>query len=326
MASPAAERLATTGAWARRTADDALTALGRAVQAFFADNGPQYAAALSYYGLFSLFPLAILTVTAFGLIVDDQAARTQVIDFVLDNVPLREDAGRQDLETVLTSVTRSTSGFGVVGALGLVFAASAVMGTMRQALNRAWGTKDTRPPVQGKLLDIALVTGLGLLVVFSFALTLVTRLAVSASSAVEDAIGPLASFIPRIVLALGQFGPVLVAFAAFLVIFRFIPACRPRLRDVWPGAAIAALGFELAKTGFAFYLEQFSNYGAVYASLAAVVAFLVFLFVTANVFLLSAEIAVEWPRARGEDRDDDGPPLRTQIKDAVLGLFVRRDD
>lgn len=325
MATHAPNRLRQAGPWARRTADDALTTLGRAVQAFFRDNGPQYAAALSYYGLFSLFPLAILTVTVFGLIVDDEAARTQVIDFVLENVPLREDAGRSDLETVLTNVTRSTGGFGLFGAIGLVFAASAVMGTIRQALNRAWEAEDTRPPAQGKVIDVLLVTGLGVLVVLSFALTLATRLAVSAGTALEDAIGPVASLIPRIVLGLGQFGPVAIAFVAFLVIFRLVPARPTRVRDVWPGAALAALGFELAKTGFAAYVENFANYGAVYASLAAVVAFLVFLFVTANVFLFGAEVAVEWPKARGEDRDDDGPPVGTQIKDAVLGLFVRRD-
>lgn len=324
MGTPAARRLSTAGERARRTADDAFMALARAVKGFFEDNGPQFAAGISYYGLFSLFPLAILMVAAFGLVVDDDAARRQVIDVVLENVPLREERGRSELENVLINVTRDSSGFGVLGVIGLVLAASAVMGTVRQAVNRAWGVGETRPPVQGKLLDIVFVAGLALLITLSFGLTLATRLTVSLSASSEETLGPVASLLPRAVLSAGQLAPALVAFIAFLVVFRLVPATTTRLRDVWPGAAFAAVGFELAKTGFSVYLANFSNYGAVYASLAAVVAFLVFIFVTANLFLIGAELAVEWPKARDEQRDDDGPSLGEQVKEVVLGLFVRR--
>lgn len=79
------------------------------------------------------------------------------------------------------------------------------------------------------------------------------------------------------------------------VLFSTVPAKETRLRDTWPGAATAALAFEAAKTGFAFYLANFASYAAVYASLAAVVAFLVFVFVSANVVLIGPEVAIAWP-------------------------------
>lgn len=79
------------------------------------------------------------------------------------------------------------------------------------------------------------------------------------------------------------------------VLFSTVPAKETRLRDTWPGAATAALAFEAAKTGFAFYLANFASYAAVYASLAAVVAFLVFVFVSANVVLIGAEVAIAGP-------------------------------
>jgi len=66
----------------------------RASAGFFADQAPQSAAAISYYALLSLFPLAILMVTAFSLVADDAVARARVVDLVLTNVPLREEGCR----------------------------------------------------------------------------------------------------------------------------------------------------------------------------------------------------------------------------------------
>ena len=64
---------------------------------FFADGGTQRAAAASYQALLSLFPLAVVTGTVFGLIVDDHVARARVIGVVLDQLPLPEGRGRTDL-------------------------------------------------------------------------------------------------------------------------------------------------------------------------------------------------------------------------------------
>ena len=325
----ARDRLAGAARRARRGAGPGLATADRAINGFFGDGAPQSAAAISYYALFSLFPLAIVIVAAFAFVIDDSAARARVIDLALDHVPLREDRGRRELEELLTSVTRDRPAFGVAGAVGLVVAGSAVMGAIRHALNRAWDVEDPRPPAQGKLLDVLLVLGLGLLVALSFALTLVARLTVSLSAELEQALGPVGSAVPRLLLELGPVVPSLVAFAAFAILFRVVPATRTRLRDVWPGAALAAVGFEAANIGFAIYLETFANYSAVYASLAAVVAFLVFVFVTANVLLLGAQVAVAWPEVRDGAAGDEGgggAPLGERVRRTIAGLFVRVPD
>ncbi len=87
---------------------------------------------------------------------------------------------------------------------------------------------------------------------------------------------------------------------------------------------VAALGYELAKRGFTLYLDNFANYGAVYASLGSVIAFLVFTYIVAFVALLGAEFAAEWPCVRaGEYDGPPGPPFHRQVWDFVRGLFVR---
>jgi deazaflavin-dependent oxidoreductase (nitroreductase family) len=299
----------------------------RSISEFFADGCPQRAAAVSYYALLSLFPLAIVTVAAFGLVVDDHVARSRVIGFVLDQLPLREGRGRTDLQRTLRHVTAQAGGFGVAGLLGMVLTSSAVMGSIRQALNAAWDAVDTRPFLQAKLVDILLVLGFGALTAASMALDLVAQLATSVVEEL-DASASAAAAVAAMLLRLGRLVPVLLMLVVFTALFRFAPARSTRLRDIWPGVLVATVGFELARTGFAYYLAVVADYGAVYASLATVVAFLVFVFVAATVLLLGAEVASEWPAVRrgDADADADSEPLGRRIRNAAKGLVVRADD
>src|SRR3954464_2730475 len=146
------------------------------VTEFFRDGCPQRAAAISFYALFSVFPLAILCVAVLGLVANDADVRKQVVSFLLDNLPLSADQGRRELEKLLLQVTRDVAGFSALGVLTLLFAASGVMGAIRQALNAAFDTPEDRPPAQAKLWDLLMVLAFGVLVTLSFALTLVDEI------------------------------------------------------------------------------------------------------------------------------------------------------
>ncbi|MGI8730556.1 MAG: YihY/virulence factor BrkB family protein [Solirubrobacteraceae bacterium] len=307
-----------------RAAGRARTLARRAITEYFDDHCIQRAAAISYYSLLSLFPLAIVLAATFGLVVDDEAARKRVIEFVLDNVPLREDAGAKQLEELLRSVTSDGRGFGIAGAAGLVFTASVVMGSVRQALNAAWDAEDPRPPLQGKLIDLLLVLAAGSIVAASLAITLAVRLVAS----LGDSLGQPGAFAREAILLGGQLVPALLSFAVFMLLFALVPAASTRLRDAWPGALVATLGVEAAKAGFTIYLENVADYGAVYASLGSVVAFVVFIFIASNIFLFGAEVAAEWPAVRdgeAEPRPARDEPLLVRVRRALRRLVVRPD-
>jgi membrane protein len=296
----------------------------RSVTDFFRDGCTQRAAAISFYALFSLFPLAMLAATVLGLIVTDAEARTRVVDFVLDNLPLSEARARNDLEVLLLNVTRNVAGFGLLGLATLVFAASGVMGAIRHALNAAFDVEDPRPPAQAKAVDLLLVLAFGLVMILSLALTIAERVTSSLADAVDDTLPGVGGAIAGVVVELGQLVPLAMAFVVFAVLFRLVPSACPRLRDTWPGVLLAAIGYEVAKYGFALYLSKFANYSAIYASLATVIAFLIFVWVAANIALLGAEVAAHWPRVRaGEYDGDEGDPLGVRVKGLLRGLFVR---
>ncbi len=144
--------------------------VSQAIRGFAANRCPQLAAAISYRFLFSVFPLAIFFVSILGLLLRDDATRQNVIDAVIDIVPLSGE-GVDQLERVLRSVSTPWSLVGLVSIAVSLWSASGLMAAVRIALNAAWGVDRDRPWVRSKLVDFALVLGAGLFITASVVLT-----------------------------------------------------------------------------------------------------------------------------------------------------------
>ncbi|MEX1140836.1 MAG: YihY/virulence factor BrkB family protein [Thermoleophilaceae bacterium] len=300
-----------------------------AVADFFEDRALQLAAAISYYALLAVFPVAILAVTAFGVVIGEEEARRDVIDFLTRQLPVT-DTGRQDIEQVMRDVTANRGAFGLVGAVGLLISASGLMAAIRNALNTAWDLEDRRPPLRGKAVDLLLVLGIGLVIGASFAISITRAVVHDLATAVAGFLGgPLESAIPAIVNVATWLLPLVLSLAIFTVLYRFVPVTEVRWRDALTGGAIAMAGYELAKIGFGVYVDNFADYGAVYGTLGAVVAFVFFIFLVANIFLLGAEVASERPRVAAGAYDDEPEDERSrgeQVRDALRGLVVDESD
>ena len=149
-----------------------------------------------------------------------------------------------------------------------------------------------------------MVLSLGILMGLSVGATIFLQVARRVSDDLSDTLGPLGSGATLSLEVLTVFVPLLLSFVTFMVLFKFVPSVKTRFRSIWPGALLAAVLFEVVKNGFAFYLRYAGNYDAVYGSLGAVVAFLFFVYVSANIMLLGAEMASEWPRVIHGHYDD----------------------
>jgi hypothetical protein len=95
-----------------------------------------------------------------------------------------------------------------------------------------------------------------------------------------------------------------------------------RLEDVWQGALVAAVAFELVKLAFTFYIRNIANYNALYGSLGAIVVALLFIFLGSNVLLMGAEVAAQWPQVRA-GRYDAGLPARVPSEPQPAALRSR---
>lgn len=265
--------------WGRR-----VTALGRrALHEHLEDHGPQLAAAISYHALFSLFPLAILLTAVLGLVLRDDGLRDDLIRSITGELPLDAE-GRRRIADLVEGVAQRQHALGLLGLAGLLWAGSGVMGALRLAMSLAWDA-EPRPFVRGKLFDLAMMLVAGVLALASLGATIALRIAPSLGSHVDAAAGVLA--------------PMVLSAVTFTLMYRFLPAAAIRLRDVWPGVLVATAGFEGLKWALAAYLSAFGRYDVVYGSLGAVVALMLFIYLSATIAIFGAEVASEWMRRRG---------------------------
>lgn len=299
----------------------------RSVREFVRDESPQVAAAISYYVLFSLFPLLIFAVGIVGVVLRDSALQKEIIDFALENIPLNEGEGRNAVTDAVQGIAGASSGgLGLLGLLGMGWSASNMFGVIRRALNKTYQVERKRPFVQQKLVDLAMVGGLGLFFLASIAATAALRIIRDRSQQMAY-IGDVAEAAGILWDLASYLLPLVLSFIAFTVVYTVVPAQRRRLRDVWPGALFAAAVFELGKISFSFYLENFSNYDVVFGSLGAVAAFLFWVYISANIMLFGAQMVEARRRLRTRKYQKQPPagakrPLKEKVWRAVKGLFV----
>jgi membrane protein len=276
-------------------ADRALLTAWRAAVEFVDDRGHRDAAQIAFFAVLSFVPLAMLLVGGFGLLFDDEAVRRRVVGAVFENVPLAQQADRARLErSVLDALVRAGR-LGLVSVLLLLAAASGVMGALRHSINVAWDIEARPPLLRRKALDLALVLGATTLLAFSVSLTATRR----AADALEDERG--AGMVAWLLDRLGDLLPFAFTALVILFLYRVLPFPRPRVREIWPGAVVAAALISLIRGGLELYFEHLADFGALYGSLGALMALLLFVYAVSLVLVFGAEVASEWSRLPGDE-------------------------
>jgi len=293
---------------------NSLGAIGR-------HHGGQLAASMSYYALLSVFPAAIVAAAVAGFVLDDPAAREDAVEFLFKELPLSETDGRGDLETLIDGVIRNSGALGVIGVVALLITSSALISAARNSIAVIFEDDLTRGFLRGKGVDLILILIIGALFALSFAATVLTQFEPNFG-------GDVLGLVESALTATGSLLPIALSAAIFAILYRALPVHRPPLRDVWPGVVFATIGYEVVKRGFSLYLESFADYSAVYGSLGAVVAFMVFVYVASFAFLFGAEIAALWPEVRAGKHDpggDDGEgkTFGEEVRGFLKGLVSR---
>jgi len=284
---------------ARQFAARALVTTRRAAVEFVEDRGHRSAAQMSFFAILSFIPLVLLLSAAFGVIFDDGAVQKRIIETVFDNVPLSNGDDRPTLERAVGDALDQAGNLGVFTTLLLLAAASGVMGALRHSINEAWDIEQRPPLLQRKALDLALVLGGTSILALSVSLTATHRLA----DILDDEAGG-GWLLAALLDFAGDVLPIVFVAAGLLFLYRVLPMNKEPLRDIWPGAVVGAIGLAIVKLGLELYFEEFADLGAIYGSLGAAMALLIFVYAASNVIVFGAEFASEWARA------DDGDEAR----------------
>jgi membrane protein len=282
-----------------------------AVQQFFTDQCPQQAAAIAYRVLFSMAPLAIVLVSIFGLVLQDDSIRASVVDAIVDALPVTV-AGRQDVEDALTAIATPASAAGFVSLIVFAWAATGMMTALRRGLERAMDVTRSRPVVRGKLVDLLLIVGAAALVLVSVTITL---LGTTLRNAFDIGGGLAAVLVHTATFAL--------SIVVVLLLYRFVPARGLRIRDGLAGAILTAVAFELISLASAWIYDKTTALSVIYGSLTTALIVLYSIYLYACALLLGAEVAAGWARPR--PRAVSSEPFRTRLLRGVQGLFVDQE-
>ncbi|GAA3609796.1 YihY/virulence factor BrkB family protein [Marihabitans asiaticum] len=268
--------------------------LGKAVSEFSRDQCTLLAAALTYYGVLSLFPALLAVVSLLGVFGQGESTTNAILDLI--NRFGSGSAADQLEGPISNMVNASGAGIGlVVGLLGALWSASGYVTAFGKAMNTIYEVDEGRPI--WKLRPQMLLVTAGLVV-----LAVLLALGLVVSGGVADAIGSVIGLGDTAVMVWGiAKWPVMLLLVVVMVasLYYFTPNVRhPAFRWVTPGAAVAILVAILATVAFGFYVANFSSYNATYGSLAGVIIFLLWLWIINTVLLLGAEVDAEIERGR----------------------------
>jgi len=252
------------------------------VRAFMEDKAERLGAALAYYSTFSLAPLIVLAVAIAGLFYGAQTdeARALVMEQVAGVVG---PDGATMLRGVLDNAA-TTPGVGswaaVAGLVLLLVGATTLFVRLREALNTIWETEPHATGVLGFLQS----RGLGLLLVLATGVAIVASLTLSTViSGLGDVLGTSIG-----AAVLERVASLLLLGLLFAVLFRFLPETDVHWSDVWLGALGTALLFTLGTWAMGAYLGG-ASVGSAYGAAGALVAFLMWIYYSAQIFFLGAE-------------------------------------
>ena len=258
--------------------------IGDAVHQFHDNDLFASAAAMSYFGLMTLFPALLLLLALSNKI----AAGNQMISNVVQVYP----GSSQFLRETIRSLSAISPGIVITCAIVVLWAGSWVFAIVERALNRIWGTTH-RTFLHGRLLTLAMIGAVGLLLSVSVLLTSVLVY----FQDIGERLSPRQLERYPVLLSVGTLAwqiifaavSLLITFAVFSMVYRFMPNAFVTLRDTVPGALIGSLLWEAAKYVFAWSLNYF-NYEQIYGSVGAVVAVLTWGYVSSLVLLFGAQL------------------------------------
>lgn len=265
----------------------------RTIAEFRADDLTDWAAALTYYAVLSIFPALIVLISLLGLI------GHSVTDPLINNVQdLAPGPARQIFVDAIHNLEKGQGTAGllfVVGLAAALWSASGYIGAFTKAANSIWDVEEGRPVYKTIPLRLGVTLILMVLMVLSAIGIVVSG---GLASAVGDALGVGGPAVTAWNIAKWPVIIVLVSLM-FSILYYATPNVRqPGFRWVTPGGVIAVVLWIIASAAFAFYVANFSSYNKTYGALGGIVSFLVWLWITNLVVLLGAELNAELERGR----------------------------
>ncbi|CAN5497698.1 N/A [soil metagenome] len=279
-----------------------------AVQAWSDDFAPSMGAALSYYTVFSLAPLLLLVISIAGLVFGQDAARGALFDQL--NSMMGHDAATA-VQGLLKSVSKPSDGIiGTMISLGvLIFGATTVFGELQNALDRIWHSPALKKGggllklLKTRMLSFGMILGIAFLLMVS----LVTSAAIAALGAWWSPMFGGWEILAQFVTFVFGF---LMTTAIFAMIYKIMPRVHIQWSDVWVGAAVTSVLFNVGRFLIGLYIGK-SSVASGFGAAGSLIVVFVWVYYSAQIFFLGAEFTWVYATTYGSKRNQEVAPPPT---------------
>ncbi len=256
---------------------------------FFSNNCPYMAAGIAYWTLFSVFPLSLAGVSLLGYANPTSEQQEQMVERIIEQIPVSADY----VLDLVERVAEARGALSVVAVGGLLVSGSAVFAAIRKGINHAWHVTRPHPFFIGRGIDLLMLVFVGLLALIA-ATNFIGIIATGASN-IWFVGEPLVNFGFDMAL-------VVASFVILAILYRYVPYTEVEWRDVWLGALLGALMAYFVRLAFSGFLINVNEFNLVYGSLGALMALLVWVYLSALSLVLGAEVSYIYSRAFGSRR------------------------
>lgn len=276
--------------WANAHSGGALDLLRRTFRSFGRARAAEAAAGMAYYTIFSLFPLSLALIGVGGYFLRSEHVFQEVMTLLTGTIPV----SRELIESNIRQVLERRGSVSILGLIGLLWSGTGFFSVLAHHINRAWTRAEPRSFLERRLVALTMVGTLALFLLISLlstpALDLLARLQVplwDGISIYETALWTL----------LSDLVPWLLTFLVFLALYRWVPTTNVNWSGPIWGALLVALAWEGAKRGFAWFITSgLVRYRLVYGSLGAVVALMLWIYLSSWLALFGAHFSAALSR------------------------------
>ena len=278
----------------------------KSTSAWIDDYAPSMGAAISYYTVFSIAPLLLIVIAVAGFVWGREAVQGEIVGQLAG---LIGQDGATGVQALIESANKPVKGVvaTIVSVIVLIIGATTVFGELQSALDRIWQVPPAEKisglwaTLRSRLLSLGFILGLGFLLL----VTLVASAGVAAFGGWANGLLPGWELLLQVINTVISLG---IAALLFAMIFKIMPQAKVSWRDVWVGAAVTAVLFEVGKSLIGLYIGK-SGVTSSFAAAGSLVVLLVWVYYSAQILLLGAEFTWVYAHEHGSLAQKKNPDL-----------------
>lgn len=283
-----------------------------AVTEFMNDNCPLMAAAIAFYGLLSIIPSLLLSLAALGFFLGSSEETVgRILEVAYEFLP---PEGLETVEEALTSLIEKRTLVGGLGLLTLLWVGHGAFDAIEQAINMIYEVRETRGFIRRKLTSLLLMVLTGVLLLSTLVLS-------SLATALRALGGRLLAFLPPFwgkmasQLSLMTWNillssiPMVLTITMFTLIYTIAPTRKIWVSSALIGGVVAGVLWQLTKVAYGWYILTYADYDRIYGPLGAFIGLILWIYYSAVILLLGAEVAEANFEARSRPHRQEPGPL-----------------